>query len=137
MQSYWQNGNVDERRQTIHIRARRSVILASGGHAGNPEVRSMFYPAMREPAFPTSGVALQGPHGQDASALIAGLKVGANLAGMQQNISYPTTFHIAPRLGTRDAYTTMMPGHPTFGFRGSAGINVGSVGFEELSLIHI
>ena len=131
MQSYWQNGNVDERRQTIHIRARRSVILASGGHAGNPEVRSMFYPAMREPAFPTSGVALQGPHGQDASALIAGLKVGANLAGMQQNISYPTTFHIAPRLGTRDAYTTMMPGHPTFGFRGSAGINVGSVGFEE------
>jgi hypothetical protein len=136
MQSYWQNGNIDERRQTVHIRARRAVILASGGHAGNPEVRSMFYPAMREPAFPTSGVALQGPHGQDASALIAGLKVGANLAGMQQNISYPTTFHIAPRLGTRDAYTTMMPGHPTFGFRGSAGINVGSAGFEEFIAVN-
>ena len=69
MQSYWQNGNVDERRETVTIRARRGVIMASGGHAGNPQVRSMFYPAMREPAFPTSGVALQGPHGQDASAL--------------------------------------------------------------------
>ena len=133
MQSYWQNGNVDERRETVNIRARRAVILASGGHAGNPEVRSMFYPAMREPAFPTSGLALQGAHGQDASALKAGLKVGANLAGMQQNISYSTTFHISPRLGTRDAYTTMMPGHPTFGFRGSRGSMWGMSGSKSSS----
>mgnify|MGYP006178921833 CR=1 FL=1 len=40
-------------RETVHIRARKAVILASGGHSGNPEVRSMFYPALREPAFPT------------------------------------------------------------------------------------
>ena len=135
LESYWQNGNVDERRETVHIRARKGVILASGGHAGNPEVRSMFYPALREPAFPTSGLALQGPHGQDASALIAGLKVGANLAGMQQNPS-GLTYHISTRLGTRDAYTTMMPGHPTFGFRGSAGLNVGTAGFEEFIAVN-
>ena len=136
LKSYWQNGNIEEQRETVSIRARRAVILASGGHAGNPEVRSMFYPALREPAFPTSGYALQGPHGQDASALTAGLRIGANLAGMQQNLSYPTTFHISTRLGTRDAYTTMMPGHPTFGFRGSAGVNVGSVGFEEFIAVN-
>jgi len=136
LQSFWQNGNVDERRETVNIRARKAVILASGGHSGNPEVRSMFYPALREPAFPTSGLALQGPHGQDASALTAGLRVGANLAGMQQNVSYQTTFHIATRLGTRDAYTTMMPGHPTFGYRGSAGINVGGAGFEEFIAVN-
>ena len=136
MQSYWQNGNIDERRETVNIRARRAVILASGGHAGNPEVRGMFYPALREPAFPSSGVALLGPHGQDASALKAGLRVGANLAGMQQNLSYGTTFHISTRLGTRDAYTTMMPGHPTFGFRGSAGISVGRADFEEFIAVN-
>ena len=136
LRSFWSNGNVDERRETVTIRARRGVILASGGHAGNPQVRSMFYPAMREPAFPTSGVALQGPHGQDGSALVAGLRVGANLAGMHQNLSYPTTFHISTRLGTRDAYTTMMPGHPTFGFRRSAGVNVGSAGFEEFIAVN-
>ncbi len=117
MQSWWSNGNVEETREVINIKANKAVILASGGHAGNPEIRSMFYPALREPAFPTSGYALQGPHGQDASALIAGLKVGANMAGMQQNLSYPTTFHISTRLGTRDAYTDMMPGHPAFVFR--------------------
>ena len=136
LQSFWQNGNIDERRETVNIRARQAVILASGGHAGNPEVRSMFYPALREPAFPTSGNALQGSQGQDASALIAGLRVGANLAGMQQNVSYATTFHISTRLGTRDAYTTMMPGHPTFGFRRSAGINVGNAGFEEFIAVN-
>ncbi len=136
LESFWQNGNIDERRPTLRIRARKAVILASGGHAGNPEVRAMFYPAMREPAFPTSGMALQGPGGQDASALIAGLKVGANLSGMQQNLSYPTTYHISTRLGTRDAYTDMMPGHPTFAFRGSAGLAVGNVGFEEFIAVN-
>ena len=136
LESFWQNGNIDERRDTIRIRARKAVILASGGHAGNPQVRSMFYPAMREPAFPTSGMALQGPGGQDASALIAGLRVGANLAGMQQNLSYPTTFHISSRLGTRDAYTDMMPGHPTFDFRGSSGLAVGNAGFEEFIAVN-
>jgi len=30
----------------------------------------------------------------------------------------------------------MMPGHPTFGFRGSAGINVGNVGFEEFIAVN-
>jgi len=135
MESYWQNGNVDERREVVHIRARKGVVLASGGHAGNPEIRSMFYPALREPAFPTSGSALQGPHGQDASALKASLRVGANLAGMQQNLT-GLTFHISTRLGTRDAYTTMFPGHPTFGYRGSAGVNVGSAGFEEFIAVN-
>ncbi len=136
LESFWQNGNVDERRETITIRARKAVILASGGHAGNPEFRSMFYPAMREPAFPTSGMALQGPGGQDASAIIAGLRIGANLAGMQQNLSYPTTFHISSRLGTRDAYTDMMPGHPTFVFRKSTGLAVGNAGFEEFIAVN-
>ncbi len=136
LESLWQNGNIDERRERIRIRARQAVVLASGGLAGNPEVRSMFYPAMREPAFPTSGRALLGPGGQDGSALIAGLRVGANMAGMQQNLSYFTTFHISGRLGTRDAYTGMMPGHPTFPFRGSSGFGVGNAGFEEFIAVN-
>ena len=136
LESYWQNGNVDERRETINIRARKAVILGPGGHAGNPEFRSMFYPAMREPYYVTSGYALLGDSGQDASGIIAGLKIGANLSGMQQNLSYPTTFHIQTRLGVRDAYTDMFPGHPTFPFRQATGLNVGNAGFEELIAVN-
>ena len=68
--------------------------------------------------------------------MIAGLRVGASLAGMQQNLSYPTTFHIPTRLGTRDAYTDGFPGHPTFVFRGSSGIDVGNAGFEEFIAVN-
>ena len=136
MQSYWQNGNVDERRDVVRIRARRAVVLASGGHSGNPEVRSMFHPGLREPMFPTSAIATLGPRVQDASALKAGLKVGANLAGMQQNLILSLSYHVSTRLGTRDAYIPMMPGHPAFGFRGSCGISAGSGGFEEFIAVN-
>ena len=67
------------------------------------------------------GWALLGPRGQDASGIIAGMRVGANLAGMQQNLSYGSTFHIPGNLATRDPYTDMLPGHPTFSLRGSTG----------------
>jgi len=136
LESFWQNGNIDERRPSVNIRARKAVVLASGGHAGNPEIRSMFYGAMREPAFPTSGMALLGPAAQDGTALKAALRIGANMAGMQQNLSYPTTFHIASRLGTRDAYTDMYPGHPTFPFRAATGLAVGGSGFEEFIAVN-
>jgi len=136
MQSFWQNGNVDEKREVVRIRARRGVVLACGGHAGNPEVRSMFHPGLREPLFPTSAIATLGPRVQDASAMKAGLKVGANLAGMQQNLILSLTYHVSTRLGTRDAYIPMMPGHPAFGFRGSCGISVGGAGFEEIIAVN-
>jgi glycine/D-amino acid oxidase-like deaminating enzyme len=122
--SLWTNGNVDETRETINIRARKAVVIGSGGHSGNPQFRSMFYPALRDPHFVTSGWALVGPGCRDASGIIAGLRVGANMAGMQQNLSYGTTFHVNTRVATRDAYTPMLPGHPAFPFRKSTGFAI-------------
>ena len=101
LQSYWQNGNIDERRETVKIRARQAVILASGGHAGNPEVRSMFYPALREPAFPTSGIALQGPQGQDA------ISAHCRIEGWRQPGGDATE-----RLVSNDVPHLDAPGHP-------------------------
>ncbi|MBW6507713.1 MAG: FAD-binding protein [Rhodobacteraceae bacterium] len=136
MQSYWQNGNIDETRETVYIRARKAVIIATGGHVGNPQFRSMFYPAMREPAFGPSAQALIGDRAADASGIIAGLRVGANLAGMQQNLSYGATAHIPTRLATRDAYTDMYPGHPTFPFRGSTGFAANANTFEHFIAVN-
>ncbi len=136
MESYWQNGNVDERRVTITIRAKRAVMVGSGGHGANPEFRSMFYPAFKEPAFVSSGWALLGPHGQDASGIIAGMRIGATLAGMQQNLGTTQSFHIPPRLATRDSYSDMLPGHPTFPFRRSTGITLGTSSYEHLIAVN-
>jgi hypothetical protein len=136
MESLWQNGNVDERRETIYIRARKAIVIGSGGHSNNPQFRSMFYPAWREPAFVSSGWAMVGPRGQDASGIIAGMRVGANLAGMHQNLSYADTFHFPGTLATRDPYTDMLPGHPTFPFRGSTGILLQPNSFQHLVVVN-
>ena len=136
LHSYWSHGNIDDTRTTINIKARRAVIVGSGGHAGNPEFRSQFYPRMNEPYFPTSGWALLGPgRGADASGIIAGIKVGASLDGLHQNLGR-RTYHISTRLGVRDAYTGMMPGHPTFPFRKAAGFSIGQAGFEHLVAVN-
>jgi len=136
LESLWQNGNVDERRETIYIRARKAIVIGSGGHSNNPQFRSMFYPAWREPAFVSSGWAMVGPRGGDASGIIAGMRVGANLAGMQQNLSYADTFHFPGTLATRDPYTDMLPGHPTFPFRGSTGILLQPNSFQHLVVVN-
>lgn len=132
LESFWSNGNVDEKKDVIYIRARKAVILGAGGHPGNPEVRSMFYPAFRDPVWGTSGQALLGrERGADGSAIVAGLRIGANLAGMQQNLSYATTFHVSTRVATPDAYTDMYPGHPTFPFRESTGFTMSANTMEH------
>jgi hypothetical protein len=136
LESLWQNGNIDERKETIFIRARKAVIVGAGGHGANPQFRSMFYPGFRDPAFVSSGWALLGPRGQDASGIIAGMRVGANLAGMQQNLSYASTFHIPGILATRDSYTTMLPGHPGFSLRGSTGFELQPQSFQHLIVVN-
>ena len=132
LESFWSNGNVDDRSDVVYIRARKAVILGAGGHPGNPQMRSMFYPAFRDPVWGTSGQALLGrERGADGSAIKAGLQVGANLAGMQQNLSYATTYHVSTRVATPDAYTDMYPGHPTFQFRESTGFTMNANTFEH------
>jgi hypothetical protein len=113
-----------------------AVFVGSGGHGANPQFRSMFYPAFNEPAFVSSAWALLGPYGQDASGIIAGMRIGANLAGMQQNLGITQTFHIPPRIATRDSYTDMHPGHPTFPFRRSTGITLGLSSYEHLIAVN-
>lgn len=136
LESYWQNGNIDERRVNINIRAKRAIMISAGGHGANPQFRSMFYPAFNEPAFVSSGWAMLGPLGQDASGIIAGMRVGATLAGMQQNLGISSSFHIPTRLATRDSYTDMLPGHPTFQFRKSTGITLGTSSYEHLIAVN-
>ncbi|HZM44429.1 MAG TPA: FAD-dependent oxidoreductase [Burkholderiales bacterium] len=136
LESYAQNGNIDERRATVNIRAKRAVMIGSGGHGANPQFRSMFYPAFNEPAFVSSAWALLGPYGQDASGIIAGMRIGATLAGMQQNLGTTQTYHMPPRLATRDSYTDMLPGHPTFQFRKSTGITLGTSSYEHLIAVN-
>lgn len=136
LKGYWDNGNVEDTTEVLYIKARKAVIIGSGGHAANPEFRGMFHPGFREPTFVGSAWAWLGPRGMDASGIKAGMRVGAGLAGMQQNLSYPSTFHFPGTLATRDPYTTMLPGNPAFPTRGSTGIDLGADSFQHLIAVN-
>ena len=88
LESFWQNGNIDERAETIHIRARKAVIVATGGMHGSVPLRTMIDPRMVEPSIEYGPSALMGPLHMDGSGIVAGMKIGANLAGMMQNYQH-------------------------------------------------
>src|SRR5882672_10701920 len=132
LESFWQNGNIEERAATIYIRARRAVIVATGGLQGNVHLRTMIDPRMVEPSIEYGPSALVGPLNMDGSGIIAGMKVGACLAGMMQNYQHslasPT---ISSVLGTRDAVASIFPGHPSFLFARAKGVSIGAAGWEH------
>jgi hypothetical protein len=125
LKSLWSNGNIEETRDTIHVRALRGVMIGTGGHSSNPHFRAMFNPRMGDPTYWATCYALLGPNGYDGSGIIAGMRVGANLAGMHHNLaSWSDTFVLPSRIATRDPYSVMRPGHPSFFERGSTGIQI-------------
>jgi hypothetical protein len=132
LESFWQNGNIDERAVTIHIRARKAVIVATGGMHGSVALRTMTDPRMVEPSIEYGPSSLIGPLNMDGSGIVAGMKIGANLAGMMQNYQHslasPT---ISSVLGTRDAVASIFPGHPSFLFARAKGIAIGGAGWEH------
>src|SRR5256885_11460662 len=132
LESFWQNGNIDERAETIHIRARKAVIVATGGMHGSVAMRTMTDPRMVEPSIEYGPSSLIGPRNMDGSGIIAGMKIGANLAGMMQNYQHslasPT---ISSVLGTRDAVASIFPGHPSFLFARAKGVAIGGAGWEQ------
>ena len=69
---------VDNNGTTLNIRARKAVVIATGGHAGNVNFRRMFDPRLTEEYCGIGGMPWSD---QDASGEIAAMAVGASLWG--------------------------------------------------------
>ncbi len=135
----WANGLINETRETVTIRARKGVIMGTGGNNGDPQVRAMFYPAGLEPSCIPAGWNWLGPtpgRSNDASAMKMGMRIGANLAGMEQGYTNDLGRRVTTLLGTPDSGTWMYPGNPTFADRRAVGITVGNDGFEHLIVVN-
>ncbi|HVZ15174.1 MAG TPA: FAD-binding protein, partial [Bauldia sp.] len=138
LESFWQNGNIDERRETIYVRARKAVIVGTGGYQGNIQLRTMFDPRMSEPSIEWWGNTVIGPRSMDGSGLVAGMRIGANLAGLflnylSDNLAAPK---ISSRLGTRASGDYLFPGHPGFLFGRAKGADIGSGGWEHVIAVN-
>jgi hypothetical protein len=137
LESYWSNGNLDDRSDTVTIRARKAIIVGTGGMHGNLQLRTMMDPRLSEESLEVGTSALIGPYNMDGSGVIAGMKIGANLAGMMQNFQhYSGSPRISSTIGTRDSVGRIYPGHPAFLFAKSRGIDLSRRDWEHLIVVN-
>ncbi|HYM03584.1 MAG TPA: FAD-dependent oxidoreductase [Stellaceae bacterium] len=110
--------------RALNIRARKAVIVASGGSSGNVNFRRMFDPRLTEEYCGLAGMPWSN---QDASGELASMAIGASLwgAGIQtmeigDNITKPG------KIGCQYAYAnlTWMPGSRVFDKARASGLRV-------------
>lgn len=99
---------------TLNIKARTAVIIATGGSTGNVEFRRMFDPRLTEEYCGLAGMPWSN---QDASGEIAGMEVGAALWGLSnQTGEFGATVTKPGRIGTQFGYVNLnwQPGSKVF-----------------------
>jgi hypothetical protein len=98
---------VEAKGAELHIRARRGVIICTGGHTSNVNFRRIFNPRLTEEYC---GVAGEPYSPQDASGEIAGMAVGASLWGTaNQTGEFGLTIARAGYIGCQYGYPSMQP----------------------------
>jgi succinate dehydrogenase/fumarate reductase flavoprotein subunit len=134
LKSYASLGNLSPTSATVNVRARRAVILATGGHSSNVNFRRMFDPRLTE-EYSVGGE----PYSyQDASGELAAMKIGAGLWGTMAH-TVETGSHITKpgRIGTRYGYVNLRwPSNALiFPLVGATGLTVGD--YQDLILVNM
>jgi succinate dehydrogenase/fumarate reductase flavoprotein subunit len=119
--------------RALNIRAKKAVIIATGGSSGNVNFRRMFDPRLTEEYCGLAGMPWSN---QDASGEIAAMAIGASLWGaanytieIGDNITKPG------KIGAQYIYSnlTWMPGSRVFEQAGASGLRVS----DYQNLIHV
>jgi len=123
------NGN------TVNIRARKAVIIGTGGSTGNVNFRRMFDPRLTEEYCGLSGMPWSN---QDASGELAGMAVGAALWGLyNQTGEFGSNLTKPGTVGSQYGYVNLrwMPGSPVFDKARAAGLPVAN--WQDLILVNM
>lgn len=110
--------------KTLNLRARKAVVLATGGSSNNVNFRRMFDVRLTEEY---NGVAGEPYSFQDGSGELAGIAIGASLWGAYNQVGeYGDRLTKAGRIGTRYGYRNLQwePGSPLFHLVRAVGLTV-------------
>ena len=121
LQSFRSEGNIDSSQETVKLRARKGVIIATGGSTSDIHFRRMFDPRL------TAVIQVGGePYSyQDASGELAAMGVGASLWGLaNQTLENGATMRTQRALATKYNYTTWKLESPIFPLVRATGFNV-------------
>jgi hypothetical protein len=122
LKSFRSQGNIDWDAETITVKARKAIMIATGGGTGNVEFRRMFDPRLTEEI--QYGGAPFSP--QDASGELAGMAIGASLWGTA-NQTFERNGFLRKRnlIGAQYLYVTWRPGSPIFSLARATGLLLG------------
>jgi succinate dehydrogenase/fumarate reductase flavoprotein subunit len=115
---------VDNKGKTLNIRARKAVVVATGGSSSNVNFRRMFDPRLTEEYC---GVAGQPYADQDASGELAAMQIGASLwGGYNQTGEFGSVLTKPGQIGSQYGYVNLrwQPGSPVFDLVRASGLRV-------------
>ena len=121
LQSFRSEGNIESSQAIVQLRARKGVIIATGGSTSDIHFRRMFDPRLT-PVIQVGGE----PYSyQDASGELAAMDVGASLWGLaNQTLENGATMRTQRALATKYNYTTWKIESPIFPLVRATGFNV-------------
>ena len=131
LKSFRSDGNIDSTKSTVSIRAKKAVILATGGSTGNVHFRRMFDPRLTE-VLQLAGE----PYSfQDGSGELAAMAVGASLWGLaNQILENGDNIRTQRVLGSRYNYMTWALEIPIFPLVKATGLSVKD--WQDLILVN-
>jgi succinate dehydrogenase/fumarate reductase flavoprotein subunit len=119
--SFRTDGNIDISRQTVSVRARKAVIIATGGSTGNVLFRRIFDPRLTS----EYATAANEYSPQDASGELAAMAIGATLWGTaNQTFDRNGTLRKREVIGTRTNYIVWTPKSPIFSKVRATGLTI-------------
>ena len=131
LKSFRTEGNIDRSEPLLRLRARKAVIVATGGSTSHIEFRRMFDPRLT-PEVQVGGE----PYSyQDASGELAAMAVGAALWGLvNQTLENGATMRAQRALATKYNYTTWQLESPIFPLVKATGLAVKD--WQDLILVN-
>ena len=126
---------VENAQGVIDVRARKAVVIATGGSTGNVNFRRMFDPRLTDEYCGLAGMPWSN---QDASGELAAMAVGASLWGAyNQTGEFGETLTKPGLIGTQYGYRNLrwMPGSEVFSKVGATGLPVGD--WQNVVLVNL
>lgn len=121
LQSFRSDGNIALSVDKVNVRAKKAVVIGTGGSTGNVNFRRMFDPRLTE-EMPLAGGEFSP---QDASGELAAMAIGATLWGTaNQTFDRNGALRKRPIVGTRTNYVGWKKESPIFPKVRATGLNV-------------
>jgi len=136
MKSYRSEGNIETTKPAITIRARKAVVIATGGFGHNVNFRRIYDVRLTPEVQACSQPFMPGANA-DASGILAAMALGGSLWSVVQMHEAPLSLVKRNVVGCRDRYTPFFPESPCYPFAaGGAGINLGYAGWSHVIAVN-